>query len=61
MAEEHCPRDEVPMIRRDALEEKSTYLPEGTILGGRYKIIRLIGVEVWVRFISALRLILTVE
>jgi serine/threonine-protein kinase len=44
MEEEICPKDEVPTIRRDSLEEQSTYIPEGTILGGRYRIVRLIGV-----------------
>lgn len=43
MVAESCPKDEVPTIRRDSLEEQSTYIPEGTMLGGRYRIIRLIG------------------
>lgn len=43
MDAEVCEVDQVPTIRREILEEATTTIPEGTILGGRYEVGRLIG------------------
>ena len=43
MDHEICPTDQVPTIKRETLEEHSDTLAEGTVLGGRYSVSKLIG------------------
>ena len=43
MVDEICPVDQVPTIKKEILEEQSSTIPNGTILGGRYEVQRLIG------------------
>ena len=43
MSAEVCEVDQVPTIKREILEQQTTTIPEGTILGGRYEVKQLIG------------------